>query len=95
MFLVPVLEFYELSAKKEIKEIGKAMNFEEEIDAIPEKLRSFLSFLGIPESLKEVGMVESDIPNFVNLVMEKRFLMANLPRIPSERDIREILRKNL
>ena len=95
MFLVPVLEFYGLSAEREIKEIGKAMNFEGEIDEILEKLRSFLSFLGIPESLKEVGMVESDISNFVNLVMEKRFLMGNLARIPSERDIREILRKNL
>jgi alcohol dehydrogenase len=95
MFLVPVLEFYGLSAEREIKEIGKAMNFEGEIDEILEKLRSFLSFLGIPEFLREVGMVESDIPNFVNLVMEKRFLMGNLPRIPSERDIREILRKNL
>ena len=95
MFLVPVLEFYGLSAEREIKEIGKAMNFEGEIDEILKKLRSFLSFLGIPEFLREVGMVESDIPNFVNLVMEKRFLMGNLPRIPSERDIREILRKNL
>lgn len=95
MFLVPVLEFYGLSAEKEIKEIGKAMNFEGEIDEILKKLRSFLSFLGVPESLKEVGMAESDIPDFVNLVMEKRFLMGNLPRIPSERDIREILRKNL
>ena len=95
MFLVPVLGFYGLSAEREIKEIGKAMNFEGEIDEILEKLRSFLSFLGIPEFLREVGMVESDIPNFVNLVMEKRFLMGNLPRIPSERDIREILRKNL
>ncbi len=95
MFLVPVLEFYGLSAEREIKEIGKAMNFEGEIDEILEKLRSFLSFLGIPEFLREVGIVESDIPNFVNLVMEKRFLMGNLPRIPSERDIREILRKNL
>ena len=95
MFLVPVLEFYGLSAEREIKEIGKAMNFEGEIDEILKKLRSFLSFLGIPEFLREVGIVESDIPNFVNLVMEKRFLMGNLPRIPSERDIREILRKNL
>ncbi|GAB6076716.1 iron-containing alcohol dehydrogenase family protein [Desulfurobacterium crinifex] len=95
MFLVPVLEFYGLSAEREIKEIGKAMNFEGEIDEILKKLRSFLSFLGVPESLKEVGMAESDIPDFVNLVMEKRFLMGNLPRIPSERDIREILRKNL
>jgi len=95
MFLVPVLEFYGLSAEREIKEIGKTMNFEGEIDEILKKLRSFLSFLGIPESLKDVGMVESDIPDFVNLVMEKRFLMANLPRIPSERNVREILRKNL
>ena len=95
MFLVPVLEFYGLSAEREVKEIGKAMSFDGEIDEILKKLRSFLSFLGIPESLKEVGMVESDIPTFVNLVMEKRFLMANLPRIPSERDVREILRRNL
>ncbi len=95
MFLVPVLEFYGLSAEREIKEIGKAMSFGGEIDEILRKLRLFLSFLGIPESLKEVGMVESDIPTFVNLVMEKKFLMANLPRIPSERDVREILRKNL
>ncbi|WP_163328473.1 iron-containing alcohol dehydrogenase family protein [Desulfurobacterium thermolithotrophum] len=95
VFLVPVLSFYGLSAEKEIKEIGKAMNFEGSISEILEKLQSFLSFLGIPKSLREVGLTETEIPNFVNLVMEKKFLMGNLPKIPNERDIREIVRTNL
>ncbi|ADY73598.1 Alcohol dehydrogenase [Desulfurobacterium thermolithotrophum DSM 11699] len=95
VFLVPVLNFYGLSAEKEIKEIGKAMNFEGSIAEILEKLQSFLSFLGIPKSLREVGLTETEIPNFVNLVMEKKFLMGNLPKIPNERDVREIVRTNL
>jgi len=95
VFLVPVLKFYGLSAKEEIEEIGRLMGFEGNISKILEDLREFLSFLGIPKSLKEVGLTDSDIPNFVNLVMEKKFLMGNLPRIPTERDVREMLKKNL
>jgi alcohol dehydrogenase len=95
VFLVPVLKFYGLSAKEEIEEIGRLMGFEGNIYKILEGLREFLSFLGIPKSLKEVGLTESDIPDFVNLVMEKKFLMGNLPRIPTERDVREMLKKNL
>jgi len=95
VFLVPVLKFYGLSAKEEIEEIGRLMGFEGNISKILEDLREFLSFLGIPKSLKEVGLTDSDIPNFGNLVMEKKFLMGNLPRIPTERDVREMLKKNL
>ena len=95
VFLVPVLKFYGLSAKEEIEEIGRLMGFEGNISKILEDLREFLSFLGIPKSLKEVGLTDSDIPDFVNLVMEKKFLMGNLPRIPTERDVREMLKKNL
>ena len=91
VFLVPVLSFYGLSAKKEIEEIGKVMGVEGNYKEVLSVLREFLSFLGIPSSLKDLGVVESDISQFVSLAMEKKFLMANLPRIPSERDLRRIL----
>jgi len=95
VFLVPVLKFYGLSAKDAIEEIGRLMGFEGGITEVLENLRKFLTFLGIPENLREVGLTESDISSFVNLVMEKKFLMANLPRIPTERDIRRMLEENL
>ncbi len=95
VFLVPVLKFYGLSIKEELESIGKAMQFSGDWKEVLSKLRELLSFVGIPERLKEVGLVESDIPDFVNLVMEKRFLMANLPRIPREKEIRTILEENL
>ncbi|SMP02879.1 alcohol dehydrogenase [Desulfurobacterium pacificum] len=91
VFLVPVLSFYGLSAKKEIEEIGKVMGVEGNYKEVLSVLREFLSFLGIPSSLKDLGVMESDISQFVSLAMEKKFLMANLPRIPSERDLRRIL----
>jgi len=95
LFLVPVLKFYGLSAKEEIEEIGRLMGFEGKLSDVLENLRDFLTFLGIPQRLREVGIGESDIPTFVNLVMEKKFLMGNLPRIPTERDVRRILEENL
>ena len=91
VFLVPVLSFYGLSAEKEIVELGEAMGFFGNYKEVLEKLREFLAFLGVPVSLKDLGVTDSDIPTFVTLAMEKRFLMTNLPRIPSERDIRKIL----
>ncbi|MEO2069481.1 MAG: iron-containing alcohol dehydrogenase, partial [Desulfurobacteriaceae bacterium] len=93
IFLVPVLEFYGLSAKEEIEEIGKAMGLGSEMEEVLNNLRSFLDFLGIPKSLKDVGGASEDISTFVDLVMEKKFLMSNLPRIPESRNIREILQK--
>jgi len=94
IFLVPVLEFYGLSAKEEIEEIGKAMKLGCKMEEVLSNLRSFLDFLGIPKSLKDVGVSSEDISTFVDLVMEKKFLMSNLPRIPESRDIREILMRS-
>jgi alcohol dehydrogenase len=95
VFLVPVLEFYGLSIKEELKELALVAGFEGDFECILKQLSGFLSYLGIPNRLREVGLTESDIPDFINLVMEKKHLMGNLPRIPRERDLREMLEKNL
>ncbi len=91
VFLVPVLKLYGLSAKEEIEELGRAIgvngDYREVIGAIEEWLR----FLGIPKTLKELGVERSDVPFFVEKCMEKKFLMGNLPKIPSEREVRELL----
>ncbi len=95
VFLVPVLKFYGLAAREEIEAIGRSMGFSGNWREVLDGLREFLSFVGIPEKLRDVGLTESDIPDFVNLAMEKRFLMTNLPKIPREREIRAILEENL
>ena len=83
-----------LLCSKKIEEIGRAMGIPGDWKSVLDGHEEFLRFLGVPERLSSVGLLESDIPNFVNLVMEKRFLMGNLPRIPTERDVRTILEKN-
>ncbi|OMH39857.1 iron-containing alcohol dehydrogenase family protein [Desulfurobacterium indicum] len=96
MFLSAVLEFYGLSAKDELLSIGRAMEIESSnIYEIVEKIKEFLRFFGKPETLKPLGVSEDDISSFVSLAMAKKFLMTNLPRIPSEKDIRTILEKLL
>ncbi len=96
MFLVPVLRFYGLAAESEIKEIGKAMGCSlKGIHEILDYLEEFLLFLGKPKTLQDVGFTDNDISSFISLVMERRHLMGNLPRIPTERDIRMILRGEL
>ncbi|WP_457567319.1 iron-containing alcohol dehydrogenase family protein [Desulfurobacterium sp.] len=96
MFLTPVLEFYGFSAKDEILSIGTAMGINSnDIYEVIRKLEEFLRFFGKPETLRPLGVNEDDIGNFVSLAMTKKFLMTNLPRIPSEKDIRIILEKLL
>ncbi|WP_022846297.1 MULTISPECIES: iron-containing alcohol dehydrogenase family protein [unclassified Desulfurobacterium] len=96
MFLSPVLEFYGLSAKDELLSIGRAMGIESSnVYEIVKKIEDFLRFLGKPETLRPLGVSEDDISSFVSLAMAKKILMANLPRIPSEKDIRIILEKLL
>ena len=96
MFLVPVLRYYGLAAEKEIRKIGKSMGCSSEnIYQIIDDLEKFLLFLGKPNTLKDVGFSDNDISSFISLVMERRHLMGNLPRVPTERDIREIIRSEL
>ncbi len=96
MFLVPVLRFYGFSVEGEIREMGRAMGFRSgNIFEILDELESLLEFLGKPKRLKDIGFSENDISTFINLVMGRRHLMGNLPRIPSERDVREIVKGEL
>ncbi|WP_456419857.1 iron-containing alcohol dehydrogenase family protein [Thermovibrio sp.] len=91
VFLVPVLRLYGLSAKEEIEELGRAIGTGGDYQKVIEEIENWLKFLGIPQSLKELGVEKGDIPFFVEKCTEKRFLMGNLPKIPSEREVRELL----
>ncbi len=93
MFLPAVLRFYGLSITDELNQIGKTLNMD--ADKVIGSFENLISFLKIPSSLKEVGFCESDTSTFINMVMKKKHLMANLPRIPSEKDIRNILKQKL
>ncbi|WP_457680906.1 iron-containing alcohol dehydrogenase family protein [Thermovibrio sp.] len=89
IFLVPVLKFYGLSIKEELEEMGRTLGVKGE--EVIEKVEELLDYLGIPKSLKELGVEKSDVPFFVEKCMEKKFLMGNLPRIPTEREVRTIV----
>ena len=91
VFLVPVLRLYGLSIEEELKEIGRSIGVEGSYKEVIEALEEFLTFLGIPRDLKSVGVERSDIPFFIEKCMEKRFLFGNLPKIPTEREIRELI----
>ncbi len=88
LFLIPVLKFYGLSIKEELREIEGYLKIDGDF---LRELEAWLRFLGIPKSIRDVGFKDDEISTFITLVMEKKFLMWSLPRIPSERDIREIL----
>lgn len=95
MFLVPVLKFYGLAAEKEIVEIGEVFGIKtENTETVLSEIETFLKFLGKPDNLSFFGVSEQNIGNFVSIAMAKRFLMGNLPKIPTEKDIRVIV-KNL
>lgn len=91
IFLVPVLRFYGLAAKEEIEELGRAVGVNGSYEEVIEEIEKFLTYLGIPRSLKEVGVEKSDVPFFVEKCMEKKFLMGNLPKIPTEREVRRLV----
>ena len=91
IFLVPVLEFYGLAVKEQLEELAALLGIPGGHIGFIGALRELLSFLGIPQKASTVGLKEDDITLFVSLVMEKKFLMGNLPRIPTERDIRVLL----
>ncbi len=91
IFLVPVLEFYGLAVKEQLEEVAALLGIPGGHVGFIGALRELLSFLGIPQKASTVGLKEDDITLFVSLVMEKKFLMGNLPRIPTERDIRVLL----
>jgi len=91
VFLVPVLRFYGLSAKEEIEELGKTLGINGNYKEVIDEIEDWLRVLGIPSSLKDLGAEKSDIAFFVEKCMERKFLMGNLPKIPSEREVREIL----
>ncbi len=91
IFLVPVLEFYGLSVKETLAELSDYMGVSGGAEGFLRALKELLSFLGIPEKASPVGVKKDDFTLFISLVMEKKFLMGNLPRIPTERDIRAIL----
>ena len=91
IFLVPVLEFYGLAVKEQLEEVAALLGIPGGHTGFIGALRELLSFLGIPQKASTVGLKEDDITLFVSLVMEKKFLMGNLPRIPTERDIRVLL----
>ena len=95
IFLVPVLKFYGLAAKEEIEELGRAIGVEESYKEVIEAIEEFLTFLGIPKGLKEVGVEKSDVPFFVEKCMERRFLMGNVPKIPTEREVRRLIEELL
>ena len=91
IFLVPVLEFYGLTVKETLEELSDYMGVSGGAEGFLRALRELLSFLGIPAKASSVGLKKDDFTLFISLVMEKKFLMGNLPRIPTERDIRAIL----
>ncbi len=91
IFLLPVLEFYGLSAKEHFEELADYLGVSGGAEGFFRALRELLSFLGIPHKASAVGFKSEDLTLFVSLVMEKRFLMANLPRIPTEREVRALL----
>jgi alcohol dehydrogenase len=92
VFLIPVLKLYGLSAKEELLELGKAIGVEtRDYKEVIEALEELLTFLGIPKSLKELGVERSDVTFFVEKCMEKKFLMGNLPKVPTEREIRQLV----
>jgi len=91
IFLIPVLEFYGLSIREQLEELSAYLNLSGGAEGFLDSLRELLSFLGIPEKASAVGLKKDDFTLFISLVMEKKFLMGNLPRIPTERDIRSIL----
>ena len=91
VFLVPVLKFYGLSAREELEELGKATGVNGSYREVIESIEEWLNFLGIPGNLRELGVDRSDLTFFVEKCMERRFLMGNLPKIPTERELRELL----
>ena len=91
VFLVPVLRFYGLSIEMEIRTLGRISGLGESVKEFLENLEAFLEELGIPKNLKYLGVEPRDVPIFSKLAMEKRHLMGNLPKIPSEREIVKIV----
>jgi alcohol dehydrogenase len=91
LFLVPVLRFYGLSAKSELKELAETVGFSDPWEFL-DALEEWLAFLGIPNLLTDVGAKEEELPKIAAMVNGKRFLMGNLPKIPTEREVLEILR---
>ena len=91
IFLLPVLEFYGLSAKEHFEELADYLGVSGGAEGFLRALKELLSFLGIPLKASAVGFKRDDLTLFISLVMEKKFLMSNLPRIPTERDVRVLL----
>lgn len=91
IFLVPVLEFYGLSVKDSLEELSNYLGISGGAEGFICSLKELLSYLGIPEKASSVGLNKDDFTLFLSLVMEKKFLMGNLPRIPTERNVRAIL----
>ena len=91
IFLVPVLEFYGLSVRESLEELSNYLGIPGGAEGFINSLRELLSYLGIPEKASSVGLKRDDFTLFLSLVMEKKFLMGNLPRIPTEREVRAIL----
>ncbi len=91
IFLVPVLEFYGLSVKESLTELSDYLSIPGGAEGFLQALRELLTFLGIPRKASSVGLKGDDFTLFISLVMEKKFLMGSLPRIPTEREVRAIL----
>ena len=91
VFLLPVLKFYGLSIRDQLEELAGYLGISGGYKGFIDALEDFLSFLGIPQKASSVGLKKDEITLFVSLVMEKKFLMGNLPRVPTERDVRVLL----
>ncbi|WP_457754903.1 iron-containing alcohol dehydrogenase family protein [Thermovibrio ammonificans] len=90
LFLVPVIRFYGLSVKDDLNRIASFVGLNGAEDLLSE-LERLLTFLRIPRRLSQVGIPSEDIPKIASMAMAKKFLMGSLPKIPTERELIELL----
>jgi len=95
LFLVPVLRFYSLAVKSELEEMGRAIGLGGDFREVLKAFEELLSELGVPSSLSLFSVREEEVSLFVEKIMEKRFLLNHLPKIPEEREIEELVSSSI
>ncbi len=85
LFMAPVLEFYGEHIQEKMREV--ALKAQIELPSLLPWLRNWLSGLGQPISLAEVGYKEEWQDTMVHLVMSRRSVMEALPKTPKEEDL--------
>lgn len=102
LLLAPVLEFNMMGNLKKFADVAEAMgqsvagkSLREAAQLAVEACRVLAEDVGIPRSLKDVGVTEQDV-EFLTLSAEKQTrLLTNNPRVMAKKDIEAIYRKTL